>query len=141
MTNDQYNTPMGEKKPVNLPPARAISATEHLRNKITAGEGAFPITFKDNKGSGRIFIDDRKLVELSTWVAERNGRVNLYEHINPVRPEYTASEAGRAGKKAALVDIALVPRFHADLDPRAGHDWETERSLILALLVNVERLR
>ena len=108
-----------------------ITAFEHLRDKIAFGEGAFPVTQGDKGGFfGQIFSEDKRLTELARWVNERNGKVNLYEHINPVRLEYAYSPDGKKGKKAALIDIDRVVRLHVDLDPREGYDLEDERKLI-----------
>ena len=118
------------------------TAFEHLRDKIFSGEGAFPVTQGDKGGFfGQIFSDDRRLIDLHGWISARNGKVNLYEHINPVRLEYAYSPDGKKGKKAALIDIDRVVRLHVDLDPREGYDLEDERKLILALLMDEDRLR
>lgn len=68
--------------------------------------------------------------ELAAFVAEHNGRRNLYFAVNPVVREVT--------KKAEKGDVASVDHLHVDLDPRAGEDLGQEQSRIRALLT--ERL-
>ena len=152
----KYSDASAESKPPNADTAgddqnfcRLIGAKldntafQHLRDKIVAGEGAFPVTpLEDKRGVfGEIFSDDKRFSELAGWVNTRNGKVNLYEHINPVRLEYIHSPDGKKGKKAALIDIDRVVRLHVDLDPRENYDLEDERKLILALLTDEDRLR
>lgn len=60
------------------------------------------------------------------WIAERNGALNLYFHVNR-----TASDLR---KKAEKTDIAEACWLHLDIDPRAGENIDDERARALRLL-------
>ena len=82
---------------------------------------------------GRTF-HERQLGDLERYLKDRNGQVNLYWQINPLRCD--------PGNKAHLQDVRAITRFHVDLDPRKGtHDREAERLLIRELLDDEPRLR
>jgi len=65
---------------------------------------------------------------LTHWLDERNGRWNIYFHVN--RPTRALT------KKAEREDIAEVRWLHVDIDPRAGEDMEEERARALGLLTD-----
>lgn len=67
---------------------------------------------------------DLKSVQL--WLAEHNGKRNLYFHVNPPMHDIK--------KKAEREDIKSVDWFHVDIDPRAGEDLGEERIRALGLL-------
>lgn len=55
--------------------------------------------------------------ECLTWIDDRNGKFNLYWHVNPVLRAVT--------KKAERTDIAAVAYFHVDVDPSAPNEHFT----------------
>lgn len=63
---------------------------------------------------------------MTAWLAARNGKVNLYFGVNPVRWPVT--------KKAAREDIAAMTWLHVDLDPEPGENFDAERARILSSL-------
>jgi hypothetical protein len=82
---------------------------------------------------------DRKRIETMTfqvgaepsmahWIAERDGKANLYFQINPAQRDLD--------KKAQRRDIKEVRWLHVDLDARAGEELEAERTRILGLLTD-----
>ncbi len=60
------------------------------------------------------------------WIAQHNGRANLYFMVNPPTVDLR--------KKASREDVRELAWLHVDVDPRAGEDLEEERSRALALL-------
>jgi len=66
--------------------------------------------------------------ELNKWLELYNGQRNIYFSINEV--------AGSTSKKASRSEIARVRWFHVDLDPRAGENFDEERSRLLGLLTH-----
>lgn len=64
------------------------------------------------------------------WIEGHQGKRNLYFHVNPVR--------GFLGNKASKEDIARMGWLHIDIDPRAGEDFEEERTRALKLLQEYE---
>lgn len=63
---------------------------------------------------------------LASFIAENNGRANLYWSVNPVRT--------KLDKKATKSDIAAMAYLHVDIDPRTGFPLEDERARIHALI-------
>ncbi len=60
------------------------------------------------------------------WIEARQGKENIYFHVNPtLRP---------LASKAAKVDIARLAWIHVDVDPRVGEKLEDERVRILRIL-------
>lgn len=57
------------------------------------------------------------------WLAERNGRKNLYFHLNEV--------GGRLKNKASKEDMKAARWLHVDVDPRKDHDIPAEQARIL----------
>lgn len=66
---------------------------------------------------------DRRTIQTETltdataalaWLEERNGRLNLYFHVNPCRRPLQ--------KKAEREDIAELAWLHVDIDPRAAEE-------------------
>lgn len=66
--------------------------------------------------------------DAAAWIEERQGKKNIYFHVNPVRRKLDV--------KASKEDIAALAWLHVDLDPRAGEDFEEERTRALKLLQN-----
>lgn len=81
----------------------------------------------DGKTTTRTFAKDDSLA-LSKWIDERQGKENLYFHVNPMRRALDI--------KASKEDVARMSWLHTDLDPRAGEDHEEERARILKVLTN-----
>lgn len=71
---------------------------------------------------------------MAKWIMMRQGRVNLYWHINPTYSD--------PGNKAALEDVSHVERLHVDIDPNpnAGIPLEDQRAAILSALTDRARL-
>lgn len=80
---------------------------------------------------------DKKLIETRTfhptdnlamrkWLDDRNGKMNLYFHVNPVMRD--------VNKKAEREDIKELAWLHVDVDPREREDLEEEHKRILALV-------
>jgi P4 family phage/plasmid primase-like protien len=64
--------------------------------------------------------------EAQKWIADRDGKLNLYFCVNPPRDG--------ASKKTAQVDIETVWWLHVDIDPRAGEPLAEEIERIRSLL-------
>lgn len=64
---------------------------------------------------------DSKIME--NWIAEHNGKKNLYFTINKIK--------GEMNSKPSRIDVAEIGAFHVDADPRAGEDIGQERIRIL----------
>lgn len=62
------------------------------------------------------------------WIEARNGSLNLYFSVNPLRDTMS--------KKAKSTDVAALAYLHVDIDPRTGEDIEAERARILNLLTD-----
>ena len=60
------------------------------------------------------------------WIEARNGKKNLYFHVNPVKPE----TVGKATKE----DVQRVEYLHVDIDAEAGKPFDEELARIKALL-------
>jgi len=71
------------------------------------------------------FLPDQ-WAEAATWIEERQGRKNLYFHVNPVRT--------RLKNKGSKEDVLRLGWLHVDIDPRAGEEPEAERDRALVLL-------
>lgn len=93
-------------------------------------EGAWAVSAIDPK-TGKIetrTFSPKTEHELGSWLAPRNGHVNLYWHVNePTRP---------LTKKGEKADIKAVHFLHVDIDPRTGEDFDAERKRILSLLTD-----
>lgn len=63
---------------------------------------------------------------MGQWIEERQGKQNLYFHVNPTRRPLDV--------KASKEDIARLCWLHVDIDPRPGEDHEEERARALKLL-------
>lgn len=82
---------------------------------------------------GRTF-HERQIGDLTRYIEDLNGKVNLYWQVNPLRID--------PGNKAKLQDVKEIARLHVDIDPRKGtHDRERERELITSLLEDEKRLK
>lgn len=57
------------------------------------------------------------------WLEERNGKKNLYFHLNEV--------GGRLKNKASKEDMKAARWLHVDVDPRKDHDIPAEQARIL----------
>ncbi|MCO3558027.1 hypothetical protein FA162_07435 [Pseudomonas aeruginosa] len=60
------------------------------------------------------------------WALEQNKARNVYFSVNPTTQPMN--------KKANKADIARLEWLHVDIDPRAGEDFEHERTRIKSLL-------
>lgn len=69
----------------------------------------------DRKTTTRTFYPGEE-PEMEEWIDERNGKENLYFHVNPVM--------GRLKKKARRENIKAVTQFHVDIDPDQGESPE-----------------
>ncbi len=78
--------------------------------------------------TAKAFSDLNNTTALYDWIATRNGKENLYFHVNPT---ITLRD-----KKAEKTDIKEVRELHVDIDPRAGEDIKDEQVRILDLLRN-----
>lgn len=65
--------------------------------------------------------------QAAEWIEERQGRRNIYFHVNPVRRPLTS--------KASKEDIACMAWLHVDIDPRPGEDFAAERERALQALM------
>lgn len=73
-------------------------------------------------------FDEEHVEDMTAWLTTHNGKRNIYFLVNPpIRLE---------DKKAARSNIASLSWLHVDIDPRAGEDFEDERSRILTMLQN-----
>ena len=79
----------------------------------------------DGRTTTETFLPD-KWQKAAAWIEERQGRENIYFHVNPVRRALR--------KKASKEDVAAVRAFFVDLDPRVGKGFEAERVRALNLL-------
>ncbi|MEQ1754701.1 MAG: VapE domain-containing protein [Micropepsaceae bacterium] len=78
------------------------------------------------KLEGRSFASN-ETTEMRQWIEQRNGKANLYFHVNEVR-------AGIRGPKASAMDVTRVTHLHVDIDPKTGENLASEQARILALL-------
>jgi len=62
---------------------------------------------------------------MRAWIDERQGKENLYFHVNPIRRALSS--------KAAKEDMDRLAWLHVDVDPRVGEDHEAERIRILKM--------
>lgn len=62
------------------------------------------------------------------WIVERNGKMNLYFHVN--------STIVKLNKRAKREDIKNVEWLHVDIDPDPNEDIEQERERILDMLTD-----
>lgn len=77
-------------------------------------------------GTDTITFSPEHWQEASTWIEERQGRKNLYFHVNPVRHKLKY--------KGSKEDVARLAWLHVDIDPRAGEDPAIERDAALVKL-------
>ena len=80
---------------------------EFLRWLRPGGPWSLSAIVPDGKMTTRIFTDPD---EAARWIAERDGRENLYYAVNPLRPGYTDD------KKAGKADVAGMEFLHVDVD-------------------------
>ena len=83
--------------------------------------------------NGRVaveYFDNASAAE--AWIEKREGQVDLYFAINPLRPDYTAK------KKATKADVAEAAFLFADIDPPKGcadlDAWRASTRTTLAAL-------
>lgn len=68
---------------------------------------------------------ERDQAAMMRWLADRNGKTNLYFNVNP---------SVTINHKSSLHHVTSVPRLHVDLDPRKNKNIAEERKLILGLI-------
>lgn len=66
--------------------------------------------------------------DMLTWIADRNGKTNLYFMVN--------TPGGKLESKAAKEDVHTIHYLHVDVDPRAGEDIAEEQERALHLLTD-----
>lgn len=97
--------------------------------------GPWTVTSINDGRLNSVTFAERGRGTMAKWIADRNGKVNLYWHINPTY--------GDPGNKASLEDVSHIERLHVDIDlnPTSGLPIEDQRAAILALLEDEARLK
>lgn len=105
------------------PDSRA--AVAFLRQWSPAGPWVLTSIVPDGRTTTNTFFAN-KWQEAAAWITERQGRENIYFHVNPTRRALD--------RKASKEDVERLAWLHIDIDPRAGEDFEEERERALDLL-------
>ncbi len=105
------------------------ASIEFLRRWAPDGPWVLTAIVPDGKTDTTTF-DSSAIAEAAKWIEERQGKLNIYFHVNPVRRRLTS--------KASKEDIARLAWLHVDIDPRAGEDFAEERVRALRLLQTYE---
>src|SRR5690606_33173555 len=108
-----------------LPAHKTKDAIDFLRKWCPEGPWVLTAIVPDGKTETVTFSPD-KWAKAAAWIESHQGKRNLYFHVNPVRRPLNV--------KASKEDIARLAWLHVDIDPRAGEDFEEERSRALKLL-------
>lgn len=101
------------------------AAIEFLRRWSPEGPWVLTAIIPDGKTETVTFMPDR-WQKAAEWIESHQGKLNLYFHVNKVRRSLDV--------KASKEDIASLVCLHVDIDPRAGEDFEEERTRALKLL-------
>jgi hypothetical protein len=76
---------------------------------------------------GRTFTETfHDLRAAQGWIEERNGKLNIYFAVNPLRSSFD--------KKAKKADVEELAFLHVDVDPRKGQDLKSEQRRALKVL-------
>ena len=81
----------------------------------------------DGKSWTETFRPDQEK-EAAAFIEKRQGKENLYFHVNPTVKALT--------NKASKEEVARLAYLHVDIDPRAGENLEEEQARALKLLQN-----
>lgn len=97
--------------------------------------GPWTVTSINDGRLNSVTFAERGRGTMAKWIADRNGKVNLYWHINPTY--------GDPGNKASLEDVSHIERLHVDIDLDSASTLpiEEQRAAILALLSDEARLK
>lgn len=110
-----------------ITPAADASAqiVQFLRSIHPQGPWCLTAIRPDHQGAPETRTYGPATVEICcSWLSERNGKYNLYWHVNPVmRP---------MNKKAQRTDIKELAILHVDVDPDASKPLEEQQEAILA---------
>lgn len=109
-------------------------AIDFLRKWSPEGPWVLTAIIPDGKTQTLSFTPDnwQKAV---LWVESYQGKRNLYFHVNPSVPAIKSDgQGGTYEAKASKEDILRMAWLHIDLDPRAGEDFEEERTRAYRLL-------
>jgi len=112
-------------KPSPIPDHDTEAALHFLRKWCPEGPWVLTSIVPDGKTTTATFAADQWQAA-ATWLDERQGKENIYFHVNPTLRALT--------NKASKEDIARLAYLHVDLDPRAGEDITAERERALKLL-------
>ncbi len=102
-------------------------AIDFLKRWSAEGPWVLTAIVPDGKTETATFTPDA-WQRAAAWIEENQGKRNLYFHVNPVRRAMTV--------KASKEDIARLAWLHVDIDPRAGEDFDEERTRALTMLQN-----
>jgi hypothetical protein len=111
--------------PEVTPPTDTAAAIRFLQRWCPEGPWVLTSIIPDSKTTTVTFpaVEWR---ESGEWVEARQGKENIYFHVNPtVKPLVS---------KASKEDMARLAWLHVDIDPRAGEDLAEERTRALKLL-------
>lgn len=125
---------MTDKNQGAVPTPKTKDTIDFLRRWCPEGPWVLTAIIPDGKTETVSFAPDR-WQKAAEWVEGHQGKRNLYFHVNPSRPAYKPD--GRGGTyeaKASKEDILRMSWLHIDIDPRAGEDFEEERTRALRLL-------
>lgn len=110
------------------------AAIDFLRTFAPEGPWCLTAINPDKKGLETRTFRPGDTEECERWISERNGKLNLYFHVNPV--------LGLLTKKAEREQIAALTYLHVDIDPKKGVDIDGEQQRILGLLtVGLKKLQ
>ena len=112
-------------KPRPLPEHDTQAAVRFLKRFCPEGPWVLTSIVPDGKTDTRTF-EAAQWREAAQWIEERQGKQNIYFHVNPVRRSLS--------NKASKEDIARMAWLHVDMDPRAGEDPAEEKGRALKLL-------
>jgi len=91
-----------------------------------AGPWALTAIRPDKKGIETKTFGPNSRQDCLGWIIERNGKTNLYFHVNPVIKAIF--------RKAERKDIRALAWLHVDIDPRPGKALEEEQQRALNIL-------
>jgi predicted P-loop ATPase len=113
--------------------AKGGSAAQFLKDLRSSGP--WTVTAINDGRLNSVTFVERGRGMMAKWIAERNGKINLYWHINPTY--------GDPGNKASLEDVSHIERLHVDIDlnPSSSLPIEDQRAAILTLLGDEARLK
>jgi predicted P-loop ATPase len=106
--------------------ADAMTTTEFLQAFHPGGPWVLTAITPDRKSIKTVTFGPSTQSAAEEWIAEGDGKANLYFNVNLVRQPIT--------KKATREDISIVPWLHVDIDARAGEPLPDELERIRVLL-------